>query len=154
MSSKSQWQIAEDLGISDVTLRNWVKQAERDEGKRPDGLSTDEREELARLRRENQTLRMEREILAASRPPRRQMLTVYDICATFQVSRAWVYENAGRLGGFKLGPGPRAPLRFDPKRVGAALTPLAEPAQADAKPKHVSSADRRRRTHLHPVYDG
>ncbi len=44
-------------------LRNWVKQAERDEGKRPDGLSTDEREELARLRRENQTLRMEREIL-------------------------------------------------------------------------------------------
>jgi transposase len=63
ISSKSQRQIAEDLGISDVTLRNWVKQAERDAGKRPDGLSTDEREELARLRRENQTLRMEREIL-------------------------------------------------------------------------------------------
>ena len=63
ISSKSQRQIAEDLGISDVTLRNWVKQAERDEGTRPDGLSTDEREELARLRRENQTLRMEREIL-------------------------------------------------------------------------------------------
>ena len=48
VSSKSQHQIAEDLGISDVTLRNWVKQAERDEGKRPDGLSSDEREELAR----------------------------------------------------------------------------------------------------------
>ena len=62
ISSKSQHQIAEDLGISDVTLRNWVKRAERDEGKRPDGLSTDEREELAR-RRKNQTLRMEREIL-------------------------------------------------------------------------------------------
>ncbi len=56
ISSKSQHQIAEDLGISDVTLRNWVKQAERDEGTRPDGLSSDEREELARLRRENQTL--------------------------------------------------------------------------------------------------
>ena len=54
ISSKSQRQI---------TLRNWMKQAERDEGKRPDGLSTDEREELHRLRRENQTLRMEREIL-------------------------------------------------------------------------------------------
>ena len=51
------------LGYSDVTLRNWVKQAERDEGKRPDGLSSDEREELARLRRGIQTLRMEREIL-------------------------------------------------------------------------------------------
>ena len=63
ISSKSQRQIAEDLGISDVTLRNWIKQAERDAGQRPDGLSTDEREELARLRRENQTLRMEREIL-------------------------------------------------------------------------------------------
>ena len=61
ISSKSQRQIAEDLGISDVTLRNWVKQAERDEGTRPDGLSTDEREELARLRRENQTLRMARD---------------------------------------------------------------------------------------------
>ena len=60
--SKSQHRIAEDLGISDVTLRNWVKQAERDEGKRR-MVSTDEREELARLRRENQTLRMEREIL-------------------------------------------------------------------------------------------
>ena len=63
ISSKSQRQIAEDLGISDVTLRNWIKQAERDAGQRPDGLSTDEREELARLRRENQTLRMERVIL-------------------------------------------------------------------------------------------
>ena len=60
---KSLRQIAEDLGISEVTLRNWIKQAEREEGKRPDGLSTDEREELHRLRRENQTLRMEREIL-------------------------------------------------------------------------------------------
>jgi transposase len=63
LMGKSQRQVAEDLGISDVTLRNWIKQAERDEGKRPDGLSSDEREELARLRRENQTLRMEREIL-------------------------------------------------------------------------------------------
>jgi transposase len=61
ISGKSKRQVAEDLGISDVTLRNWIKQAERDEGKRPDGLLTDEREVLARLRRENQTLRMERE---------------------------------------------------------------------------------------------
>lgn len=44
-------------------MRSWVKQAERDEGRPPLGLSTDQREELARLRRENQTLRMEREIL-------------------------------------------------------------------------------------------
>jgi transposase len=63
ITGKPKRQVAEDLGISDVTLRNWIKQAARDEGKRPDGLSSDEREELARLRRENQTLRMEREIL-------------------------------------------------------------------------------------------
>jgi transposase len=63
LTGKSSAQVAKDLGISDVSLRNWIKQAERDEGKRPDRLSSDEREELARLRRENQTLRMEREIL-------------------------------------------------------------------------------------------
>jgi transposase len=62
-SSKSQRQIAEDLGISDVSLRNWIKRAERAEGERPGGLSPDERDELHRLRRENQTLRLEREIL-------------------------------------------------------------------------------------------
>jgi transposase len=44
-------------------IRNWVAQAERDEGRRPDGLSTTEREELQRLRRENERLREEREIL-------------------------------------------------------------------------------------------
>jgi len=44
-------------------IRNWVAQADRDEGKRADGLSTTEREELQRLRRENERLREEREIL-------------------------------------------------------------------------------------------
>ena len=63
ISSRSQREVVEDLGISDVTLRNWVKQAERDEGSARTVCWTDEREELARLRRENQTLRMEREIL-------------------------------------------------------------------------------------------
>lgn len=45
-------QIAQDLGISDSCLRSWVKQADLDEGRRADGLSTAEREELVRLRRE------------------------------------------------------------------------------------------------------
>jgi transposase len=50
------------LGISDQTLRNWVKQAQIDRGER-EGLSIKEREELRKLRRENRILREEREIL-------------------------------------------------------------------------------------------
>ena len=46
------------------SIRNWVKQADRDAGRRRDGLSTLERDELRRLRRENRRLREEREILA------------------------------------------------------------------------------------------
>lgn len=44
-------------------IRNWKAQAERDEGRRQDGLTTTERDELQRLRRENERLREEREIL-------------------------------------------------------------------------------------------
>ncbi len=55
-------QLASDLGVSDQTLRNWLKQADIDEGRR-DGLTTEERAELVRLRRENRTLEMEIEIL-------------------------------------------------------------------------------------------
>lgn len=55
--------VAEDLGISEQTLRNWVRQAQLDDGQRDDGLTTQEREELRRLRREVRDLRQEREIL-------------------------------------------------------------------------------------------
>jgi len=54
--------LAKDLGISDVTLRNWLKEEKAAKGERPDGLSPDERGELERLRDENAKLRMEREI--------------------------------------------------------------------------------------------
>ena len=55
-------QLATDLGISDQTLHNWLKQADIDEGRR-DGLTTEERAELVRLRRANRVLEMENEIL-------------------------------------------------------------------------------------------
>lgn len=54
--------IARDLGINAQSLRNWIKQAEIDTGKR-EGLTTDERKRLRELERENRTLKMEREIL-------------------------------------------------------------------------------------------
>src|SRR5262245_24748891 len=52
------------------TIRNWVAQADRDEGRRADGLTSAERQELQRLRRENRQLKVERDIL--SRAARRE----------------------------------------------------------------------------------
>ena len=54
--------IALDLGISESCLRNWIAQADIEEGTR-EGLTKAEREELVKLRRENRVLRMEKEIL-------------------------------------------------------------------------------------------
>lgn len=56
-------ELARDLGCSGQTIRNWIRQADLDAGRRQDGLTTAEREELRRLRAENRTLRMERDIL-------------------------------------------------------------------------------------------
>ena len=55
-------QIAADIGISESCLRHWLSQADIDEGNKQ-GLTTAERDELVRLRRENRVLRMEKEIL-------------------------------------------------------------------------------------------
>jgi len=54
--------IAKDLGVSESCLRNWMSQADVDQG-RKEGLSTQERQELVRLRRENRVQAMEIEIL-------------------------------------------------------------------------------------------
>ena len=57
-------ELAREFAASAKAIRQWVKQTARDEGKRSDGLTTAEREELTRLRRENRVLREERAILA------------------------------------------------------------------------------------------
>ena len=56
-------ELAERFEPTAQSIRNWVAQAERDAGRRDDGLTTDERDELRRLHRENKVLREEREIL-------------------------------------------------------------------------------------------
>lgn len=57
-------ELAKEFEPTAQSIGNWVRQADRDEGLRKDGLTTGEREELTRLRRENRQLKQEREILA------------------------------------------------------------------------------------------
>jgi transposase len=59
-------QVARDLGVNEGTLGNWVSQAKAAAGRGNGGLSESEREELARLRRENAELAMERDVLKRS----------------------------------------------------------------------------------------
>lgn len=62
-AGRSPQQLAKEFEPSAQAIRNWVKQADLDQGLRDDGLTTTERDELLRLRRENRRLKEEREIL-------------------------------------------------------------------------------------------
>src|SRR5438046_7816009 len=74
-SGKSVGAVARDLDLTETALRSWVHQAEIDAGRgAPGALTTEEREELGRLRRENRTLRMERDILKNGRARRRHAI--------------------------------------------------------------------------------
>jgi transposase len=63
-SGRTPEELSREFEPSAQAIRNWVQQADLDEGRRTDGLTTEERNELSRLRRENAKLRQEREILA------------------------------------------------------------------------------------------
>ena len=63
-TGRSPEELAREFEPSAQAIRNWVAQGERDEGGRSDGLTSSERDELRRLRRENRQLRQERELLA------------------------------------------------------------------------------------------
>lgn len=59
-------QVATELDLTETALREWVRRADADAGERQDVLTTEERQELGRLRREVKQLRQEREILKAA----------------------------------------------------------------------------------------
>ncbi len=63
-AGRSPNELAAEFEPSSETIRNWIKQADLDEGRRTDGLTSAEREELRRLRQENRRLQQERDILA------------------------------------------------------------------------------------------
>ncbi|MFV2110313.1 transposase [Micromonospora sp. LOL_015] len=60
---RSVAQVARDFDLTEIAVREWVRQADIDAGTRGDGLTSDERDELARLRRENRRLREDVDIL-------------------------------------------------------------------------------------------
>ena len=63
-AGRSLEELAREFEPCVATIQNWVRQSDRDDGRRADILSTAEREELRRLRRENKQLRTERDILS------------------------------------------------------------------------------------------
>jgi transposase len=63
-AGRSPDELAKEFEPTAQSIRNWVAQAERDAGRRNDGLSSSERDEINRLRRENRQLRQERDILS------------------------------------------------------------------------------------------
>jgi transposase len=63
-SGRTMNAVAREFEISRQTIMNWLKQDDLDSGQRTDGLTSDERKELAFLRRENKRLKMEQEILS------------------------------------------------------------------------------------------
>jgi transposase len=63
-AGRSPDELAKEFEPTANSIRGWVQQADRDEGRREDGLTTSEREELRRLRRELKQVKIEREILA------------------------------------------------------------------------------------------
>ena len=62
-SGRTVRSLAKEFGLTETTIHSWVRQADRDSGRRTDGLTTEERQELSQLRRENARLREERDIL-------------------------------------------------------------------------------------------
>ena len=96
-AGRSPEELAEEFEPSAQTIRNWVKQAEVDQGVRTDGLTSEEREELRRLRREVKQLKVEREIL------KKAAVDSTDQCNTRPSTPMGVCDGKDRSAGIALG---------------------------------------------------
>ena len=100
-------ELAKEFEPSAQAIRNWVAQADRDEGRREDGLTTAERDELSRLRRENRQLKLEREILskAAAWFAREILSRLDNQCSRFIAKSPFVViASTGEYGQVDLSP--------------------------------------------------
>lgn len=88
------------------------------------------------------------------------VLTVADVAELLQVAPGWVYDHRRELGGFRLGAGKRAPIRFRPERIDAylAVCSAAERGPVEpltsALPRQASARNRRQRVTLLPAATG
>jgi hypothetical protein len=78
-------------------------------------------------------------------PPARDLLTVAEVAERLKMSPKWVYAHQRRLGVIKLGDGPKARLRFDPRAVEELRQPDAWPDLTAAPPEQPPKAKRSRR---------
>jgi transposase len=62
-SGRTTRSLSREFNVTETSIRSWVRQADLDQGRRSDGLTTDEKQELARLRKDVTRLREERDIL-------------------------------------------------------------------------------------------
>src|SRR5205809_6700644 len=101
-SSRSVPTVARELDLTETALRSWVRQAEIDAGRgTPGALTTVEREELGQLRRQNRTLRMERDILKKRRPSSRRRMREIRVHrhGEGRVSNSAAVPHAARVAG-------------------------------------------------------
>ncbi len=105
--------VARELGISTETLRNWVKQEEIDAGER-EGLTTEDQEELRRLRRENKILKQEKEVLRKGSSLNRVGPVDSEASPVRFLLSCW-----GRHGGWVNGPARVVSGRFGSRRAVA-----------------------------------